>query len=492
MILVVIVTLYTSRIVLITLGVEDYGIQNVVGGFVSMFSLISSSMYTTISRFLTFELGRNDLIKLNKIFCTSLHLQVGLAFLILILAETIGIWFLNYKMNIPRERLLASNWVFQFSLISFLLSIITAPYNSLIIAHEKMTSYAYFSIIEVMLKLLAVFFLVYSSWDKLIMYSGLLMMVSFFMLSIYVLYCKRSFVECKYDFVLDKSIIKEMVNYAGWNYLGAIAYILRAQGLNILLNLFFGVTLNAARGISSQIESAVTQFVGNFTMALAPQITKSYARRDKDYMHKLVCNGSKFSFFLMLLVTIPLLFETHYILQLWLKLVPDYTVTFTRLTLLVCLFDIFSNPITTAILATGNIKKLQIILSIIMLAIFPISYILYYLGFPASACYYVWGGAVIIRLAVELPILHQLIDIPIKMYISEVIYKSIIVSVASMIVPLFVINVMDVSIWRMIILFLFSTISSIIVIYILGLSKDERLLVKNYSVSYYRHFFKYE
>lgn len=478
--------------VLITLGVEDYGIQNVVGGFVSMFSLISSSMYTTISRFLTFELGRNDLPKLNKIFCTSLHLQIGLAFLILILAETIGLWFLNYKMNIPIERLLASNWVYQFSLISFLLSIITAPYNSLIIAHEKMTSYAYFSIIEVLLKLLAVYFLVYSSLDKLILYSGLLMIVSLFMLSVYVIYCKRSFKECKYNFVLDKSIIKEMVNYAGWNYLGAIAYILRAQGLNILLNLFFGVTLNAARGISSQIESAVTQFVGNFTMALAPQITKSYAREDKDYMHKLVCNGSKFSFFLMLLVTIPLLFETDYILKLWLKIVPDYTVIFTRLTLLICLFDIFSNPITTAILATGNIKKLQIILSFIMLAIFPISYILYYLGFPACACYYVWGIAVIVRLAVELPILHQLIDMPIKMFISEVLYKSIVVSIASLLVPLFVINVMDVSIWRMFILFLLSTISSIVIIYILGLSKDERSLVRKYTIRYYRHFFNYE
>ena len=268
-----------------------------------------------------------------------------------------------------------------------------------------------------------------------------------------------------------------MGGFAGWNYMGSIAYVLRGQGINVLMNLFFGVAVNAARGITSQVESAVAQFSSSFIMAINPQITKSYARDDRVYLHKLICKGAKYSYYLMMLIVIPLLFETPIILSIWLKNVPEYTVLFTRLTLIVALLDVFSTPITTAILATGEIKKLQIQLSGIMIAIFPVSYILYLGGLPAYTCYIVCGLAVIARLVVELPIIHRLIGMPIKMFITEVIIKSLFVTVLSLIVPIFIILLMDESILRLVCLVLLSSIFTMISMCLVGLTPKERNII---------------
>lgn len=478
MLFVMAISLFTSRVIINALGVEDYGIQNVVGGFVSMFSLISSTMYSTISRFMTYELGRGDLDRLKKVFSTSMNIQILMAILIVVLAESIGIWFLNYKMNIPESRLSAANWVFQFSLLSFVISITSAPYYAAIISHEKMSDYAIFSILEAVMKLIIVYLLFVSPIDKLVLYSVLLFLVSFTMRLIYGVYCGRKFVECKYHIVIDKGILKEMGSFAGWNYLGAIAFILRGQGINLLLNLFFGVTVNAARGIASQIESAVSQFVGSFTMALNPQITKNYAQNKIDYMQKLVCKGGKYSFFLMLLITIPLVIEAPIVLKIWLNNVPEYTILFMRLTLLIMLADAFTNPITTAILATGKVKKFSILLSSIMIAIFPVSYIVFKLGGAAYSAYLVWGFAVVVRMIFQLPILKKLTGFSISVFIRDAIVPCGVVLAVSLIVPIIIVRLIDSGIVRFSLLLFSSLLWTLLVAFFGGLTKDERMFVR--------------
>ena len=479
MMLMMVVSLYTSRVVLNTLGITDYGIHNVVGGLVSMFSLISGSMNTTISRYLTFELGRGDVERLKVVFSTSVNIQIGIAVFIVLLAEVVGLWFLNYKMVIPEERMVAANWVYQCALLSFCINIISVPFNAVIIAHEKMDSYAYFGILEVLLKLLIVFLLLFSSWDRLIYYSILLLAVSLFMRVLYGWYCNKYFKESKYYFVFEKSVLKEMGSFAGWNYFGAIAAILRTQGLNVLLNLFFGVTVNAARGVATQVEAAVTQFVANFTMALNPQITKSFAKGDREYMHKLVCYGAKYSYFMMLILIIPIIIEAPIILKLWLKIVPDYTVIFLRITLIVILLDTLSDTLTMSMQASGDIKLYQIVVGSIELSIFPISYFLFKVGMPPFSCYIVCAAAMVVKLIVKLPILHKSIGLPPSQFISIVIVKVVPVSVLLFSVPLAFAFFIEDSIFRFIIVTVVSFLWSVPVIFYMGLSITERQLLLN-------------
>lgn len=341
------VTLYTSRILLNELGVEDFGIYNVVGGIVTMFSLLSGSLSASISRFITFELGQENVAKLKTIFSTSVNIQIILSLIIIFIAEIIGVWFLNAKMNIPAERMEAANWVLQCSILTFAVNLISVPYNASIIAHEKMSAFAYISILEVTLKLLVCYCLYISLFDKLISYAVLLLTISIIIRFVYGVYCKRHFDECRYHLILDKELFKRMANFAGWNFFGNGAYLLNTQGINILMNLFFGTTVNAARGIATQVESAVQAFVGNFTTALNPQITKNYAKGNKEYLFELICRGAKYSYFLMFFFVVPIVVETPYILKLWLKIVPDYAVVFTRLTLASSLLLVLGNTLVT-------------------------------------------------------------------------------------------------------------------------------------------------
>ena len=474
MLLMMVVSLYTSRVVLNTLGITDYGVHNVVGGLVSMFSLISGSMNTTISRFLTFELGREDTERLRIVFSTSVNIQLGIAIAIVLLAEVAGLWFLNFKMVIPEGRMVAANWVFQCSLLSFCVNIVSVPYNAVIIAHEKMDAYAYFGIIEALLKLLIVFLLPYSSWDKLIYYAILLLAVSLIMRFSYGWYCNRNFKESKYYFVFEKSVLKEMGSFAGWNYLGAIAAILRTQGLSLLLNLYFGVAVNAARGVTAQVEAAVTQFVANFTMALNPQITKSFAREDRGYMHLLVCYGAKYSFFMMLILIIPLIIEAPIILKLWLKIVPDFAVIFLRITLIVVLLDTLSDTLTMSMQASGNIKLFQIIVSSIVLMVFPVSYLLFGMGFPPYSCYIVCAIAMVLKLVAELPLLKKMVGLPPTLYISVVLKRALLVSVLLFSLPLAIAYYFEDSTFRFIFVTAVSLLWSVPVIFFAGLSISER------------------
>lgn len=388
MLITMIVGLFTSRVVLNTLGVEDYGIYNVVGGVVTMFSLISVSISASIERFLTFELGRGDINVLKKVFSTSVTIQIILAILILIIAEIVGIWFLNAKLQIPADRMYAAHWVFHCSIISFAIGLISLPYNASIVSHERMNIYAYMSILGTILRLVIVYMLVISPFDKLITYSVLSITVGIIIQIIYLSYCKRNFEECTYHFTFDKSLFKQMFGFAGWNFIGSSADILRNQGNNILLNIFSGTTIvNTAAGIAGTLTGVANSFVGGFMAAISPQITKCYASKDYYNLMNLLYRGAKFSAYLLLILAIPIFLNTEIILQLWLGQVPEYTVIFTRLVLIYMITETISRPIINAKNATGKIRNYQLVVGGILLLSLPLSYTLLKFGAPFEAVY---------------------------------------------------------------------------------------------------------
>lgn len=358
MLFMMVVSLYTSRVILNALGAEDFGIYNVVGGVVAMFTVISGSLSAAISRFITYELGKGDQSKLNKIFSTSVTIQLLLSLIIVVLIESFGVWFLNAKMTIPADRITAANWVLQFSIITFVINLISVPYNAVIIAHEKMSAFAYISILEALCKLAIAFLIMCSPIDKLIYYAVLMCIVAIIVRLTYGYYCKKHFSECTYHFLWDKELLSKMFSFAGWQFFGTGSYMLMTQGVNILLNFFFGPVVNAARGIAVQVDGIIQQFVNNFTTAINPQITKSYAEDKKAYMFLLIYTGAKYSYFLVLFFAIPIILETNTILTLWLKNVPEHTVSFLRLIICIDLLYVLSNTMMTAMISTGNINTI--------------------------------------------------------------------------------------------------------------------------------------
>lgn len=474
MFLMMAISLFTSRIILSILGVSDYGIYNVVGGVVAMFGLLSGSITNSITRFLTFELGKKDYFQLQKVFSTSLNVMMVLSLVIVVIGEVVGIWFLNYKMNIPEGRMDAANWAFQCSLITFVMNLISIPYNSTIVAHEKMSAFAYISIFEVIMKLLIVYSLYISPFDKLKSYVVLLLILSFVIRFIYGFYCKRHFKEATYHFIYDKGLLKNMTSFAGWNFFGQGAYMMNNQGVNIIVNIFFGVTINAARGIASQVNSAVNQFVTNFMMALNPQITKCYATGKYEDMHKLVFRGSKFSYFLMLFFLIPICLETEMILRLWLNVVPKYTVAFVRWTLIITAMGMLSNTLITALHASGHIKKYMIIVGIVEVLNFPLTYVVFQLGANPLSAYYVYFFVYFVLMFLRLYLVKDLIKMKASRFLKEVYLKIILVTSVSLILPLIVRFFKNDSLTRFVEISVISMISVTFSIYFLGLTKDER------------------
>lgn len=477
------VGLFTSRVILATLGIEDYGIYNVVAGFVLMFSFFTGSLGAAISRFLTYELGKGESDKLQWIFSTSVNVQLLLSMAILVLAEAIGVWFVNNKLNIPADRLYAANWTFQCAILSFIFNLISVPYNAAIIAHERMSAFAYISILEVTLKLAIVYALYISPIDKLITYSILFAFIGLVIRLVYGVYCKKHFAECHYKPVIDKSMLKEITGFAGWNLLGSGAYLFNTQGINIAMNLFFGVTVNAARGIATQVEGVVRQFVTNFTTALNPQITKSYAAGNMEYMYTLVCRGAKYSYFLMLIFAVPFMFDADIILKLWLDNVPEYTSIFLRLTMIGTLCDILGNSTANACWATGKVKKYYLLVGSIGSLVFFISYGLFAYGFPAYTSYVVFIVIYLILIFVKLYIIKGLIDFPVTMFYKETLLKILPVTFITLIIASIPFSLMDESVLR----FFLTSILSVIVlggsIYSCGLEKTERAMVSKKFLS---------
>lgn len=469
------VSLFTSRVVLNTLGVEDYGINNVVGGVVAMFSVLSGSMSSSISRFITFELGRGELHRLKTVFSTGVNIQLGMSLLVVLVAEAVGVWFLNCKMNIPEDRMVAANWVFQCSILTFVLNLLSVPYNAAIIAHEKMSAFAYISIIEVSLKLVIVYMLTVSPLDRLITYSVLFLCVGAMIRFIYGYYCKRHFEECTYHFVYDKAILKSMTSFAGWNFLGNGAYMLNTQGVNILMNMYFGVVVNAARGVATQVDAALKQFVNNFTTAVNPQITKSYAQGDLNNMHKLVCRSAKFSAFLMLFFAVPIILETDTILSLWLKNPPAYASVFLKWIIISSFMDtVLANSLVTSMFATGNIKKYQIIVTAVGCLVFPLSWVAFQLGFEPQVGYILYFIIYSILLFVRLYLLRDMVKLPIMMYVQEVLFKVLPTMALCFAIPSILVLTIGEGVTRLVSTVVLSTMVTSVTAYHFGLNESEK------------------
>ena len=370
-ILIMIVSLYTVRVVLNTLGAEDYGIYNVVAGVVVLFSFVNNAMATSTQRFLNFNLGKEDIEKTQQTYSSSLLIHIGIALIFVILAETVGLWFVNSKLNIPLERHSAAMWCYQFSIITTVFNILRVPYNAVIIAYEKMSFFAWVSIVEAVLKLLVVYLLIISPLDKLVAYVILLTLVSIIILFCYKIYCNRKFEIARFKKISDISLVKEILGFSGWSLFGATANVANNQGTNIVLNMFTNVTVNAAMGIANQVNNAVYSFVSNFQTAFKPQLVKSYAAGEREAFDKLIIRSAKFSFYLLFLIVLPLYLNCEFVLTLWLKNVPEYAVDFVRLILIYSLIESINGPLYIAIQATGKIKFYQIIIGIINLSNLP-------------------------------------------------------------------------------------------------------------------------
>lgn len=469
------ISLYTSRVILSALGVKDYGTYNVIGGFVAMFSLVGGTLVSSTQRFLNVELGKTEGGDVNKVFNTAMGIHAMLSFVLVLLFETFGLWFLNNKMNIPEGRLFAANVVFQCSVCAFLLNVLCMPYNAVIIAFERMKAFAYIGLLDALLKLGICYLLYLVESDRLAIYAILLLGVSILNNVIYFCYCRQQFSEItKLRIVKDKDAYMHQTSFAGYTFLGSIASILANHGVNIVLNLFCGVAVNAARGIAVQVQHAATKFVNDFMTALKPQITKTYAAGEMDKSLSLVYRGAKFSFFLMLIISTPIFFKSDYILRLWLNILPDYVNVFVRLTLLYGLITVLSTPLITIILATGEIKGNVFIISGLRIFILPLSYLVLYLDYPPYSVYMVLIIVDIISIFTRLFILRSITGISLGGYIKEVLFRVTIVSIAVLAVNYFVSTMFNESIYLLFSYVCISTIITLAIIWCLGLKSQER------------------
>lgn len=474
------ISLYTSRVVLQALGVEDYGIYNVVGGVVVMFSFLNDGMTVSTQRFLTFELGRGNKERLNEIFVTSLHIHLIISATIVLLAETVGLWFVMEKLVIPPDRQVAAMWCYQLSIFTMVVTIMSFPYNAAIVAHEKMSAFAYISLLDAILKLLLVYLLLVFSIDRLILYAVLYASEKLMIRMVYNIYCTRHFNECRYRWKYNKQLFRQMSSFAGWSMWGNLAYVADSQGLNMLLNMFFGPVANAARAISIQVQSAVSQLASNFQMAINPQITKTYASGQFDEVHHLIFRGTRLTFCLLFLLCLPIFVEAPVILQLWLTDVPNYTVPFLRILLVIQLVEQTTNPLATTIAATGKIKKYEITNGCLMLAVLPISYLALRLGCPPWIVFVTHLGIAVIAAIVRLSIIVPMIQLNILEYITKAITPCLFVLLLASAIPL-AMKLCGFSgiLFSFIIIFIaFATTA--LASYTVGLSSEEKTLIKSF------------
>lgn len=472
------VSLYTSRIVLNVLGVEDYGIYNVVGGVVAMFSFINSSMTSATQRYITFAIGRGEFKRLQSVFSTALQIHFLISVLVIILGETIGVWFLYNVMQIPCERMVAAFWVLQFSIVATAVMMVCIPYSADIIAHEKMSAFAYISILESCLKLAVVYILLVFYYDKLILYAFFILVVQLIVCVCYCFYCRKHFEESRYKHLWNKGLFKEMTGFAGWSMFGNLSAVLYGQGLNILLNVFYGPIVNAARAVAVQMQNAIQQFVGNFQMALNPQITKTYAKGEIDIMRGLMFRSARFSFYLLFILSLPVLFETDFILTIWLKTVPDNTVVFLRIMICTSLIYSLANPLIIANQATGKIRKYQTVCGTILLMILPISYVCIVIGCPAYSVFIVHFIMETVAQFARMVMLRPLIGIGLIDYLKNIYAKIVVVVLLSVLAPLSVYLSMADSVVRFFIVSTVCLVSVCLVVYTFGLLGNEREFVK--------------
>lgn len=480
MLFMMVIGLYTSRVILDKLGEVDFGIYNVVGGFVTMFSVISGAMTSATQRFLSFEIGKGRDGNVKSIFSTMFYIHLFLALIIFVVGETLGTWFLNTQMNFPPDRYEAANWVYQFSLLTFIISVIGVPYNGALIAYEKMSAFAYFSIFEAVFKLLICYIITLTIFDKLSFYAFLMAVIQGGLLVFYYVYCHYNFKECRVGGKLNRDYSKEVTSFVGWNLIGSLSRVLKEQGVNVVLNMFFGPAVNAARGVAYQVLTKVNGFVSSFQMAMNPQIIKSYASGAKEEMFKLVFRGAKISYLLLLMLSLPIIIEAPLILGVWLKEVPEYTVIFLRIIMFTSMLNALSNPLITSMHASGKVRDYQIVVGGISLLTLP----LVYFGFKYFSLepYY----AMIIAFAVEfvchiarLYMLVRSIEFPMWSFLKDVTIRVLFITAVVLIIPTVFHHVIQTNFLRFFVVGLSSVLSTITIGYYLGLNIHERVAVNN-------------
>ena len=475
MMLLLVINLYTSRVILNELGVDDYGIYNVVGGIIVILSFLNNAMASGTQRFMNVEMGRNDQNALNKVFSTSLLIHLMVAMVVLLIAETVGLWFLNAYMNIPIERIGAANWVYQFSVVAAIFGIFTVPFNAAIISHEQMSAFAYISIFEATLKLLVAFAIIWAPFDKLIFYAFLIFIIGVINCIIYGSYGVKHFTECRnVSLKKDKTTMKKMLSFSGWTVFGNLGYILHTQGIAIVINIFFSVAVNAAQGIANQINGIVNQFTTNFLVALNPQVVKTYAAGEFDQMHSLIIRGCKIAFCLMSFFVIPLVLETPTIIQVWLGFVPDYAVIFIRLVLIISLVNSFSSLLSTAKGATGDIKSYQITLTLIGGLHIPFAWLAFELGGGPEYSMYVYLAIVVVLQVIRILFVCHSVNLSVNLFFRSVLLRCIFVFVVSSVLPCIIHFMLKPSILTTIVVAGTSAMSVVVTTLYIALTRSER------------------
>lgn len=473
--------LYTSRIVLAALGVSDYGIYNLVGGIVTTLSFLNSGMITASQRFISYELGKGNYETQNLTFNTAVSIHLIIAIIVFIIAETFGLWFINSYLNIDPVRMIAANVVYQCSIITFLVSITSVPYNASIIAHERMDAFAYISILDVVFKLLAALLLYNTSYDKLILYSMLILLISCIIRFCYIIYCRRNFTECIYSYKYDKNLLKKMLSFSGYSIIGNFGFTIKDQASSVILNIFFGTMLNAARGLAIQVGGIINTFASNLSMAINPQITKEYAKGNIERSQVLVYAGSKYTFYLLMTVSIPIIINIKYILRLWLENVPEYTDKFVILTLISSLLYTISNSVTTAIQATGNIKKFQIGISILMLLEIPLAFLMIKLGFPPYSVMYPTLLSYSIAIIFRFYLLKKMISqYSYKFYFINIVSRCFVIFCICITISMFIKSLFVDGLICLILTSIISILITLLFVLIIGLNNAEKKSLKRY------------
>lgn len=473
------ISLYTSRVVLDKLGVTDFGIYNVVSGIVVMLGFLSGCMSNSVQRFLSFEMGRNNQERVNRVFNVSLMAHGGIALFVLTIMECVGLWYLNTHMNIPSERMGAANWVFQCSLLTTVFTIIQVPYNAIIISKERMGIYAYISILEAILKLLIVYVLSIGGFDRLKLYSILVMSVTIGVLMIYRIYCSKKFVEAKFRVIKDWKLFRELISFSGWNMLSEIAWTFTGPGINLILNSFFGPAINAARGLAEHVNGAVSRFVSNFQTAVNPQLIKMYAADEWEEMKKLLFRSTRFSFYLMYALSLPLILRMDYVLHIWLKEVPNYTAIFCQLTLACSLVSVLSTLLPKIAWASGDIRNYQIAVSLVLFLNFPLSYIVLRLGASPYATSIVGIGVQFALIFTRLFLVCKMIGMPALQYVRSVLRPVLKVCAVSIILPVWCHVLTGNDFIGFVFVVLVSILSACLSSFYIGMTSNERIYVKD-------------
>lgn len=470
---------FTSRILLNQLGVVDFGVYNVVGSIIVLLGFLNSTLSLSTQRFINFELGNNNYQQLQKVYSSSIIIHCALAFVVFILAETVGLWFLNYHMNIPEERMVAANYVYQFSIFSAMLSLTMIPHTATIIAHEHMSQYATIGIIDVFLRFSVACMLYIIQTDKLIVYALAMFLVVLANYLTYYIYCKKKFPECSFILSKDKQLYREMLSFSGWNIFSSISMILNGQVVSIILNVFFGPIVNAARGISTQVNGAIGGFVQNFQIAVNPRIIQTFAANEIQTFYRLINQSAKFSFFLLLIFVVPVWINIDDILQLWLGTVPEHTANFCRIVFISSLINTFSLPLATAANATGNIKIFQLACGVLEILNIPFSYLLLKLGNPPVTVYFVQLAITISTLFVRLIVLRKLVSLNISQFLTKIVSRCLFVAILSFSTMMIATYINTESLLGLLSSIFISLSLTALFIMLLGLNREEKAIAIN-------------